>query len=109
MPLHLAHFVRDVYSKARNRTEMGTVKFDEIAFRIESNIVCGYIQFRVGRLYDVWGWVQEYSSNWLFGADGPVFFETTSHVVGHHTIKVWQALITPAVECVFVVVPIQCF
>ena len=77
---------------------MATVKFDEIAYRIESNIICGYIQFRVDRLNDVWCWVTECSTNWLFGTDGPVFFETTSHVIGHHTIKVWQALITPAIE-----------
>jgi hypothetical protein len=39
-------------------------------------------------------------SLWLIDAHGPVYFETTLLVVGHHTIKVWQAMIHAAIECV---------
>ena len=39
-------------------------------------------------------------SLWLIDAYGPVYFETTSLVVGHHTIKVWQAMIHATIECV---------
>ena len=53
LPSHLAHFVRDVYSKAKKWTEIGTVEFDEIAYRVESGLICGYIQFQAGCLRKV--------------------------------------------------------
>ena len=100
LPLQLAHFVRDIYSKARKRTEIGTVEFDEIAYRIDSGLVCGYIQFRAGFIHEVWDWVREYGSLWLTDAYGPVYFKTMSHIIGHHTIKAWQAMIHVAIEYV---------
>ena len=102
LPLHLAHFVRDICSKAYQRTEIGSLEFDEIAYRIDSGLVCGYIQFRAGCLREVWDWVMEHGSLWLIDRYGPVYFETTSHIIGHHTIKAWQAIIHAAVKYVFI-------
>ena len=45
--------------------EIGSLEFDEIAYRIDSGLVCGYIQFRAGCLREVWDWVMEHGSLWL--------------------------------------------
>lgn len=101
LPLHLAHFVRDIYSKARKRTEIGAVEFDEIAYRVDAGLTCGYVQFRAGCMREVWDWVKCRGSLW-FDTDGPVYFETTSLIVGNHTVKLWQGMIREVVECVLI-------
>ena len=100
VPLYTAMFVRDICSKVRERTHL-TVEFDDIAFRIESGLICGYIQFRTECLRDVLDWVNEHATIWLIDSYGPVYFEINSTVIGHHTIKAWQAIIHGAVECIF--------
>ena len=54
LPLHLAHFVHNICSKTYKRMEIGTVEFDEITYRIDSGLICGYIQFRAECLGEVW-------------------------------------------------------
>lgn len=97
VPLYTAIFVRDICSKVRERTNL-TVELDDIAFRVDSGIISGYIQFRAGCLREVFDWVKEHASIWLIDSYGPVYFETNSTVIGHHTIKAWQAIIHAAVE-----------
>jgi len=80
------------------RSERSSVEFDEIAYCIDSGLICGYIQFRAGCLREVWDWVREYGSLWLIDRYSPVYFETTLLIVGHHTIKAWQAMIHAAVK-----------
>lgn len=94
----MAIFLRDICSKVRERTEL-TAEFDDIAFRVDSGIISGYVQFKTGCLRDVLGWVKEYATLWT-GVDsyGPIYFETNSTVIGHHTIKAWQAIIHANVE-----------
>lgn len=93
-------FVREISSKVREQTQLA-VEFDDIAFRIDSGLICGYIQFRTGCLCDVLDWVKEHASVWLIDSYGPVYFETNSSVIGHHTIKAWQMIIHATVEYVF--------
>jgi len=96
-------FVRDLCSKVRERTHLA-VDFDDIAFRIDSGVICGYVQFRTACLRAVLDWVKEHATLWLIDSYGPVYFETNSTVIGHHTIKAWQAIIHAAVEYVLLVV-----
>ena len=91
LPLDLAHFVRDIYSKIRKRTGIGAVEFDEIAHRVDLGVICGYVQFRTGYTRQVWGWVVHCGLLWI-DADGPTYFETTSLIVGNHTVKLWQGM-----------------
>jgi hypothetical protein len=102
LPLHLAHFVRDVASKVRKRMEIGTSEFDEIAPRIDSGVICGYIQFRTGCMAEVWDWMREHGTLWIASSYGPVHFETNSFIVGHHGIKAWQGMIHAAVQYVLI-------
>ena len=103
VPLYTAMFVRDLCSKVRERTHLA-VDFDDIAFRIDSGVICGYVQFRTACLRAVLDWVKEHATLWLIDSYGPVYFETNSTVIGHHTIKAWQAIIHAAVEYVLLVV-----
>ena len=100
VPLYTAMFVRDICSIVRNRTHL-TVDLDDIAFRIDSGIICGYVQFRTGCLRAVLDWVKEHATVWLNDSYGPVYFESNSNVIGHHIIKAWQVIIYAAVEYVF--------
>ena len=99
VPLYTAMFVRNICSIVRERTNL-TVDFDDVAFRIDSGLICGYIQFRTGCLRAVLDWVKEHTTVWLIDSYGPVYFETNSTVISHHTIKAWQAIIHAAVEYV---------
>jgi hypothetical protein len=101
VPLYTAMFLRDICSMVRERTQLD-VELDDIAFRIGyDGLICGYIQFRTGCLRDIYDWVKEDASLWLIDSYGPVFYETNSSVIGHHTIKAWQEIVHAAVECVF--------
>jgi hypothetical protein len=97
VPLYTAMFVRSICSKVRERTTL-TAEFDDIAFRVDSGIISGYIQFRTGYLRDTFDWVKEHASVWLIDTYGPVYYETNSSVIGHHTIKAWQAIIHATLE-----------
>lgn len=98
-PLHLAKFIHDLCSKVRDRTQ-STIELDDIAFRINSGLISGYIQWRAGHLRDVQAWVLEHGTLWLTDIHGPVYFETDSSVIGHHTIKAWHTMIQDAIEYV---------
>jgi hypothetical protein len=98
-PLHLAVFIRDICSKVRKRTSFGA-EIDDIAFRISSGFISGYIQWRTPCLRDIQEWIPQHASLWLTDLHGPVHFETNSSVIGHHTMKAFHTIIQDAVEYV---------
>ena len=96
IPLRLAIFIRTICSKVRKRTAL-TVELDDIAYRIDSGLVSGCIQWRTAHLHDIHTWVLEHGSLWLTDIHGPVYFETNSSVIGHNTIQAWHTIIQDAV------------
>ena len=99
-PIHVAVFIREICSKVQDRTRL-TIELDDIAFRISAGMVSGYIQWRTGHLHDIHEWVLQHGTLWLTDTHGPIYFETTSSVIGHYTIKAWHTIIEDAIECVF--------
>lgn len=77
------------------------LELDDIAFCVNSGIISGYIQFKIGFLREVFDWVKEHATLWLIDSYGPVYFGTNSTITSHHTIKGWQAIIHTTVECIF--------
>ena len=100
VPLYMAMFLCDICSMVRERTQLD-VELDDIAFCIGYSLICRYIQFQTRCLRDIYDWVKKHASLWLIDSYGPVCFETNSSVIGHHTIKAWQAIVHATVKCVF--------
>jgi len=84
-----------------------TVQLDDIAFHVDSGLICGYIKWQTPRLQDIQGWVLEHGTLWITDIHGPVYFETNSSVIGHHTIKAWHAMVCSAAGCVFLFSDLQ--
>lgn len=99
LPLHIAVFLCNICRKVRKRTDF-SVELDDIGIKIQSGgIISGYVQFRTDCLRSVQEWVEQ-RSLWMIDAYGPVHYETTSNIIGHHTILAWQTIICATVEYV---------